>query len=165
MAISKISSPQTTLFFYDCEVDHKDMDKVNITELCVSEDSAREINSSSKEVKKPYFVGYVKKSDFANYDGPYQKPIPKGRNRYDFAIILKKVTSFIAKNTAPQSIAALMGYNVEGWDQPVLERNCDRFHSSKIGISSWKWIDLAKIAHNLGYPMGTTQQQLEVAIC
>jgi DNA polymerase III epsilon subunit-like protein len=158
-----------TLFFYDCEVDHKELDLANITEICVSENnprSDRSQTSSSRQVK-PYLVGYVKKPECANYDSPYQRPI--SGTRYTFETVLRKVVSFVTKNTCPGSRAILMGYNVEGWDAPVLEKNYDRFCSpakvSKAVLSNWKWVDLAKIAHHLGYEMGTTQQQLEVAIC
>lgn len=169
MSISSIPSPKTTLFFYDCEVDHKDIDTVNITEICASQDNSQ---LETKSDVKPYFVGYVKKTDHANYAGPYQKAIGQGE-RYDFSMIAKKVASFVSKNTAEGSISALMGYNVEGWDAPVLEKNMERFphpdsvvdKRTKESIRAWKWIDLAKIAHFLGYPMGTTQQQLEVAVC
>ncbi|MBX9923608.1 MAG: hypothetical protein K2Y01_05800 [Rhabdochlamydiaceae bacterium] len=169
MTVSRISNPQTTLFFYDCEVDHKELDLANITEICVSENNPRPEPSQSSRASQimPYLVGYVRKPDCANYDSPYQKPI--SGERYTFETVLKKVVSFINKNTCRGSKAILMGYNVEGWDAPVLERNYDRFcHSRKVpksALSNWKWVDLAKIAHHLGYEMGTTQQQLEVAIC
>ena len=58
MTVSRISNPMSTLFFYDCEVDHKELDLANITEICVSENnprSERSQTSSSRQVK-PYLV-------------------------------------------------------------------------------------------------------------
>ena len=146
------SAPNPPLFFYDCEVDHKEIDLANVTEVCVSKDSS-------------YFTGYMSKSEHANYDGPYLKPIPSNKKRYDFNTVLGKMISFIHKNTPFGSPAILMGYNVIGWDEPVLWNNFNRFGMETSPLTRWKFFDIAKVAHSLGFPMGTTQQQLEVALC
>jgi DNA polymerase III epsilon subunit-like protein len=161
MITSSTLNFKTPLFFYDCEVDHKDLELANITEICVSENNPKP-RRGDKPAEYPYFVGYIKKPDCANYASPYQKPCVG--QRYPLETVLNKIISFINKKTEGKPQFALMGYNVEGWDAPVLLRNCEGL-ALKDKIAQWKWIDLAKIAQHLGYEKGTTQQQLEVAVC
>ena len=105
----------------------------------------------------------MSKPETANRAGPFLKPIPFDSKRYDSNTSLNKMFSFINKKITSTGLAILMGYNVKGWDEPVLRENCARFSV----MPSWdrlKFFDIAEVAHHLGFPMGTTQQQLETAL-
>ena len=155
------SSVQNTLspviFQYDCEVDGINVASANISEVCLRIDKL--IGG-----EKNYFVAYMSKPARFNYTGPFQKPIPAESHRYDTATNLTKMFSFINKKIKEGDLAILMGYNVKGWDEPVLQNNCARFSVITPTMNRLKFFDLADVAHHLGFPMGTTQQQLEVAL-
>ena len=111
------------IFFYDCEVDGINPKTTNITEVCVSDNAA---HHGSK------FVGYVGKSEYSLCDSPYQKPIPHDKKRYDFKTVAQKMIHFLNNKNAEDSTKILMGYNVLGWDEPVLHNNFERF---KVDVS------------------------------
>jgi DNA polymerase III epsilon subunit-like protein len=179
MVVSRVPNPQSTLYFYDCEVNHKDIETVDITELCVSENNPPKSSESSSGSSssaavslsgpetKPYFVGYAKKPQGAVNPGSFLKPIPAEYERHKLVTILRNLVEYVDLTSAANSVVSFMGYNVLGWDQPVLQNNMDRTTLPvvlKNKILQWKWVDLAKIAQSLGYPKGTTQQQLEMGV-
>lgn len=157
MSISSIAHFIPNLFYYDCEADFIEAERANITEVCVS------IEKKDPNVL-PYFVGYVEKPENPNYIGPFQKPIPAGEERYSFKDVFENLIDFISQHTRPLFKSILMGYNVIGWDEPVLRHNFDRNSMSQTPLSNWKFFDIAKVAHLMGFPMGTTQQQLETVL-
>lgn len=157
MNISPIAHFIPNLFYYDCEADFIEAERANITEVCVSIEK-----KDPNEL--PYFVGYVEKPEYPNYTGPFQKPIPAGEERYCFKDVFENMIDFISKHTQVLFKSILMGYNVIGWDEPVLRHNFDRNSMPQTPLSNWKFFDIAKVAHQLGFPMGTTQQQLETVL-
>lgn len=157
MTISSIPHRIPNLFYYDCEADYISAETANITEVCVSIDK-KEPNDL------PYFVGFVEKPENPNYTSPFQKPIPAGEERYPFKDVFENMIEFISQHTKAHFKSILMGYNVIGWDEPVLRHNFDRNSMPHTPLSNWKFFDLAKLAHFLGFPLGTTQQQLETAL-
>ena len=144
------------IFQYDCETDGIDVNTANMSEVCLSVDKVF-------FGEKNYFVAYMKKPACANYPGPYQKIIPASSKRHSSATCLSKMFHFINTKIKDSGIAILMGYNVKNWDEPVLQKNCTRF-SVMPPMERLKFFDIADVAHHLGYPMGTTQQQLEAAL-
>lgn len=145
---------QVHTFLIDFEVDGIDAKTANISEGCV--------RSNKKGHKTPYQVRYMAKPQRANYDGPFTKPIPKNRRRTAFNDAIQGLFNHVHNETRDTGKAVMMGYNVKGWDEVVLKENCKRFKVDQ--PENWSWFDVAIVAHKLGFPMGTTQQQLEWAL-
>ncbi|MCB1148786.1 MAG: hypothetical protein KDK48_01350 [Chlamydiia bacterium] len=132
------------IYVYDCEVDGIDVDKANISEICIRSNT-----------RNRYQVRYMAWEGVGRAPRSFQKPIPPKRERCTFESNMRQIVEWV--NRDGPGLKVFLGYNVEGWDRPVLENNCDR---RDIEAPDWKFVDVATIAHNLGYPMGTTQTQL-----
>ncbi|MBM3198848.1 MAG: hypothetical protein FJZ58_06300, partial [Chlamydiae bacterium] len=138
------------LFFYDCEVDDKDISKVNITEVCLACEEGQDT-----------FVGYMKAPPQANYTTCFKKPIPKDKSRYTTKNVLTSLFHFQQAHCLEQEIPVFIGYNVKAWDQPVLYHNCQRYSVAIPDLL--RFFDISLVAQALGFPLGTTQFHLERA--
>ncbi len=151
-------APQPVMYMYDCETDGIDASTTNITEVCLRIDGLLDDAAN-------YFVGYMSKPDEAVSSKSFQKPFPADTIRCSANACLTKMAEFINETCGPGKIAILLGYNVKGWDEPVLQNNCRRFEvRTKMPWHRMKFVDLAIIGSHLGFCRGTTQQQLESAL-
>jgi DNA polymerase III epsilon subunit-like protein len=146
--MNKLDPSKVKIFHFDCETDYFTPES-NITQICTRRDE-----------DKTYFVAYMEKSEFAHNDGPYQKVIPSTSSRHAPKTILEMIDLFVSERLAPKDVPVIMGYNVRNWDKPILEGNRAKFQAAP-KLKNWHFFDIAILAQELGYPIGTTQQQLE----
>ncbi len=150
--------PQPVIYMYDCETDGIDVSTTSMTEVCLRIDGMLDDTPN-------YFVGYISKPGEAASSRSFQKPFPADSIRCSTNDCLTKMAEFINETSGPDKIAILLGYNVKGWDEPVLQNNCRRSGvRAKMPWHRMKFVDLAIIGSHLGFCRGTTQQQLESSL-
>lgn len=139
----------------DTESDGIDKDRSRVTEMCFG--ICPKLADPKHKKVRDFFVGYNKAP--GRPSRAFSQKVPQdGPGRQDPQFLYTKAAHYISAGTRANEIPVIEAYNSD-WDEALIRRQIAELHVND--FPEVKFFDFSRVMQALGYPMGTTQFEIE----